>query len=125
MLRAYSTFSGVSLTGSYTESGGGNTGGSMSQSNLSGSTGEWLYYTVDVPAGMRTLTVDISSGSGDADLYVRAGSQPTTSSYNCRPYKDGNNESCSITSPASGTWHLGIKGYSAFSGLNLNAQWTP
>lgn len=126
MIRAYSTFSGVSLTGSYTESGGGgNTGGTMSQSNLSGAKSEWLYYTIDVPTGMSTLTIDTSGGSGDADMYVREGSQPTTSSYNCRPYKDGNNESCSISSPASGTWHLGIRGYSAFSGLNLNAQWTP
>ncbi|NQZ07424.1 MAG: pre-peptidase C-terminal domain-containing protein [Algicola sp.] len=125
MLNAYSTFSGVSLTGSYSESGGGNTGGSASRSNLSGTSGEWLYYNVDIPTGMRTFTVDISSGSGDADLYVRQGSKPTTSSFNCRPYKEGNNESCSITGPDSGTWHVGILGYSAFSGLNLNVQWTP
>ena len=34
----------------------------------------------------------MAGGSGDADLYVRYGSQPTTSSYTCRPYLNGNNE---------------------------------
>ena len=29
----------------------------------------------------------MSGGTGDADLYVRAGSKPTTSTYDCRPYK--------------------------------------
>ena len=32
----------------------------------------------NVPAGMSSLTVNISGGSGDADLYVRYGSQPGT-----------------------------------------------
>ena len=36
-------------------------------------------------------------GTGDADMYVRSGSQPTTSTYNCRPYLSGNNETCTRT----------------------------
>ena len=31
-------------------------------------------------------------GTGDGDLYVRFGSQPTTSAYDCRPYASGNAE---------------------------------
>ncbi|MCW8875756.1 MAG: PPC domain-containing protein [Kangiellaceae bacterium] len=128
MIRAYSTFSGVSLTGSYTENnggGGGATGGSASLSDISGARRAWNHYTVEVPAGMASLTVAMSGGTGDADLYVRKAGQPTTSSYDCRPYKNGNNETCSFTNPASGTWYISIRGYSAYSGVSLNAEWKP
>src|SRR3546814_4447775 len=35
------------------------------------------------------------------------------------PYKYGNNETCSFSSPSAGTWHVRIKGYSAFSGVSI------
>ena len=124
MLRGYTSFSGVSLTGSF-DTGGGAQGGSASASNLSAARNSWLRYTVEVPAGMSTLTVNIAGGSGDADLYLRFGSQPSTSSYTCRPYLNGNTESCTINNPQAGTWHIGIRAYRAFSGVNLNADWSP
>lgn len=120
MVRAYSTFSGVSLKGSYTEAGAG---GTASKTNLSGATGSWKHYTLAVPAGMSSLSVKMSGGTGDADLYVRKGSQPTTSSYDCRPYKTGNTETCTISNPAAATWYLSIRAYSAYTGVNLNAEW--
>jgi len=119
MVRAYSSFSGVSLVGSYTEPGSGGGGNSISDSNISASTGQWVDYTINVPAGTSTLTADIWGGSGDADLYVRYGSAPTTSSYNCRPYKVGNNENCTINNPTAGTWYISIRAYSSFSGVNM------
>jgi vibriolysin len=127
MLRAYSSYSGVSLTGAYDEpcSTDCNTGGSYSESNLSASSRQWLYYTVEIPSGMSQASFDIAGGSGDADLYIRRGSNPTTSTYDCRPYKNGNSENCTFTNPAAGTWHIGIRAYSTFSGVNLNANWTP
>lgn len=125
MLSAYSSFSGVSLTGSFDTSGGGggNTGGSFSETNVSGSSGSWQHFSVNIPWGTSSLTVETSGGSGDGDLYVRQGSQPTSSSYDCRPYKNGNNESCSITNPVANIWYISIRGYSSYSGLNINANW--
>ncbi|MEL7312632.1 MAG: S8 family peptidase [Pseudomonadota bacterium] len=128
MVRAWSTFSGVSLTGSFDEpsgGGGGNQGGSGSLNDLSASRGNWLRYTVEIPSGMSTLQVQISGGSGDADLYLRRGSQPTTSAYDCRPYLNGNNEVCTINNPQPGTWHIGIRAYRTFSGVDLLAEWSP
>ncbi|QOL25959.1 S8 family serine peptidase [Thalassotalea sp. LPB0316] len=124
---AYSAFSGVTLTGSYTEpsSGGGVTGGSASVTDISVSRRQWQYYTIEIPAGMATLDFVMSGGSGDADLYIRQGAQPTSSQYDCRPYKSGNNETCSFTNPTSGTWHIGIYGYSAASGVDLNVTYNP
>ncbi len=124
MVRAYSTYSGVTLVGSYDESTGGS-GGSLTEENLSASRFGWLRYEVEVPAGMSTLTVNISGGSGDADLYVRFGAAPSTGSWDCRPYRNGNNETCTFSNPTAGTWHIGIRAYRTFSGVDLQADWSP
>ena len=92
-------------------------GTSGSLPNLAATTGNWTRNTITVPAGKTKLTVTISGGTGDADLYVRFGSQPTTSTYQCRPYKTGNAESCVINNPQAGVWHVGLRAYSSFSGV--------
>lgn len=126
MVRGYSAYSGVSLTADYTApASGGNNGGGGTLDNLTATTGNWLHYTITVPAGMSTLTVNSSGGTGDADLYVRRGSQPTTTSYDCRPYKNGNNESCSFTNPQAATYHVSLRAYSSFSGLKLVVEYKP
>lgn len=123
-VRAYASFSGVSLTASYDEPGSGNElGNGQTVTGLSASTGNWLYYTINVPSGQSNLSVSISGGSGDADLYVRFGAQPTTGSYNCRPYLTGNNETCNLSNPSAGTWHIGVRAYSTFSGTSLTASY--
>ncbi|WP_305080690.1 S8 family peptidase [Microbulbifer sediminum] len=124
MLRGYTSFSGVDLVGSFDESGGGGGPTGWTESNLSGATGSWQHFTLQVNDGMALLDVNMSGGSGDADLYVRFGSQPTTSSYDCRPYRWGNNETCSISSPQAGTWYISLRGYDAYSGVTLDAQAT-
>jgi serine protease len=78
-------------------------------------------YTVEVPSGSKKLTVSSSGGRGDVDLYVKFGSKPTGSSYDCRPYKTGNNESCSLSSPRAGTFYVVLKTYAAYSGVTLKA----
>jgi len=121
-VKAYSTFSGLSLTGSYTEGGSGPAPIDSTTSNISVGSSAWSRYTLDLGAGYSNLTVTMSGGTGDADLYVRQGSQSTTSAYDCRPYKNGNNEVCTFNSPASGTWHIDLRGYSAASGVTLRIQ---
>lgn len=103
--------------------GSGGTGGdSQTWNNLSASQGNWVYKTFNVASGATSLTVNMSGGSGDADLYLRYGSNPTTSSYTCRPYKYGNTESCSVSSPSTGDWKIGIRAYSTFSGVSVTAS---
>lgn len=109
--------------------GGGGGGGSELQngvavSNLSGATGAELRYTMTVPAGSTNLQFQISGGTGDADLYVRFGSAPTTATYDCRPYLNGNNETCTIAAPQTGTYHVMVRGYSSFSGLTLRGSYS-
>ncbi len=65
----------------------------------------------------------MSGGAGDADLYVRFGAAPTTATYDCRPYANGNNESCAGTND-NGTYYVMMNGYSAFSGVSLVGNYT-
>src|SRR5690606_8843743 len=86
-------------------------------------TGNSVNYTIAVPSGSSNLVVSISGGSGDADLYVKRGSAPTDSSYDCRPYNGANSESCTFASPTAGTFYVRVKAYSAFSGLSVLADY--
>lgn len=109
---------------------GGGGGGTTTLTNgvavtgISASTGTWKHYKITVPAGQSQLKVEQSLGSGDADLYVKFGSQPTSSSYTCRPYLSGNTETCTQANPSAGDWYVSIYAYSTYSGVSLKATYT-
>ncbi|USX22459.1 protease pro-enzyme activation domain-containing protein [Oxalobacteraceae bacterium OTU3REALA1] len=80
-------------------------------------------YTFAVPSGATSLTFKTSGGSGDADLYVKLGSQPTTSSYLQKSDGSTTTETISIASPAAGTYYVLVYGYKASSGVSLVASY--
>ncbi|MCS6117011.1 S8 family peptidase [Shewanella baltica] len=128
MVQGYSNYANAQLTASYNLNGGGNctdanclTNG-VPVTNLSGATGTEALYKIVVPANSQ-LNITTSGGTGDVDLYVKAGTVPTTTSYDCRPYKNGNNESCSITVTQAGTYHVMLRGYANYSGVQLSASY--
>ena len=127
MLNGYTAFSGVSVKATWsTSSGGGNTlQNGVPVSGLSATTGNALYYTMVVPSGASNLNIKIAGGTGDADLYVKLGSTPTTSSYDCRPYVTGNSESCTASAPTPGTYYVMVRAYSSYSGVTLTGSYTP
>ena len=70
-----------------------------------------------------TFTVTMT-GSGDPDLYVRFGAAPTVTLFDCRPYKTGATESCTVTVPASqGQVFMMVQGYAAGT-YTLNVSYT-
>lgn len=91
--------------------------------NLSAAQGDWLHFVIAVPDNAAGLEMQISGNSGDADLYTKYGSEPTTSSYDCRPYDSDSNETCSVASPAAGNYFVGVRAYRAFSGLTVVARY--
>ncbi|HZI16230.1 MAG TPA: trypsin-like serine protease [Myxococcus sp.] len=101
--------------------GGGTTTTLLTKTNLSGASGSFQHFPITVPSGKTNLTVKMSGGTGDADLYVRQGSQPTTSTYTCRPYLNGNAETCTLSNPVAGTWYVSVRGYTAYSGVSVTA----
>ena len=121
---AYNYLNTNGCAGGGTGGGGGSEPGvepvSGQLTGLSGSRGNWDRYTWTIPEGVTQMTISTAGGSGDADLYVKFGSQPQTNSYDCRPYQNGNNEVCTFDAPAAGTWHIGIRAYSTYSGVTLS-----
>ena len=69
---------------------------------------EARFETPVLPAGRYTFT---TTGGGDADLYVRIGSAPTTASYDCRPYRSDSNETCEVELAADAPLHIMVRGY--------------
>jgi hypothetical protein len=113
------TVVGVSCSGG----GGGGTTTPLTKgvtvTGIGASTGNSVNYSLVVPAGATNLTFTMSGGTGDADMYVKFGSAPTDTSYDCRPYKSGNAESCTFAAPSAGTYYVRLKAYSTFSGVSL------
>ncbi len=97
--------------------------------SLAGGAGSQTYFSIEVPlpaasaastASMaNTLTVTLSGGAGNADLFVRFAELPTTTEFDCSSVTGGNAESCVIDDPAGGTWFAMLTGASAFSGVTL------
>ncbi|MBN8231759.1 M4 family metallopeptidase [Corallococcus macrosporus] len=95
----------------------------VAKTGLSGATSSNTMYCIDLPAAKASSYV-MSGGTGDADMYIKFGSAPTTSSYDCRPYLSGNNESCSAAAKtASGKMYIMLRGYSSYSGVSLKATY--
>lgn len=91
---------------------------------IAGNIGDTLYYRIDVPAGATNLTVQLSGGTGDLDLYVRRGAVPTYGTWDCRPYEAGNNETCTFPSPVAGRYFIWLDVYDNASGATLRATVT-
>ncbi len=89
---------------------------------LAATTGNKLNYTMVVPSGATNLKFTISGGTGDADLYVKFGAAPTTSSYDCRPYVTGNSETCTIATIQAGTYYVMLNAYRELHGRDPDRQ---
>ena len=122
MLRGYTAFSGVTLVATVVAGGGGG-GFEDTEENLAATTGQSKQFTIEIPQGATNLTFQISGGTGDADLYVKRGSAPTTTSYDYRPYLDGNAETVTVAMPQAGTWYVMVRAYSTYSGVTLRVAY--
>jgi hypothetical protein len=85
----------------------------------------FAYRKIVVPAGATNLTVTISGGTGDVDMFIARGGVPTQTSNLCASENGGNTESCSFTNPAAGTWFIGLMTWDAYAGASLRATVTP
>ncbi|EJG0967011.1 M4 family metallopeptidase [Vibrio parahaemolyticus] len=90
----------------------------------SASTGQWHCFTIDVPANGSDLTITTAGSNGDADLYVKLGSAPSLSNYDCHSISSNSNEVCSFATPSEGTWHIGVYAYSGISNVSVTASYT-
>lgn len=93
---------------------------------VSGAANEAKVYRIDVPAGARNLRIVTVGGSGDIGLYAKRGSAPSTSVYDQRSIRSGNNEVLLIAAPQAGTWYISvIGGNAAFANVSLRPSFVP
>lgn len=90
--------------------------------NQSGAVGQFSYYTVVVPTGASNLSIRTQGGTGNPTMYVRRESRPTVSTFDCSSSNAGTSETCSIPSPAAGTYHVMLSAAAAYSGVSLLAD---
>jgi uncharacterized repeat protein (TIGR01451 family) len=119
MIRGVTAYSGVTITASVVPDITMTLTNNVSTFGLSGIQGSERFWKITVPTGMVSLTVTITGGTGDADLYVRRRARPSQSTYDCRPYMATNNERCTFTDPAAGDWYVMILGFDAYNGVML------
>ncbi|MBB6598883.1 S8 family peptidase [Luteimonas sp. MC1825] len=127
-VNAYTASAGYTLTGTYDEDGPEPPTTTVLQngvtvSGLSIAAGQELFFVLDVPAGATDLKFQMAGSNGDADLYVRRGSLPTDTAYDCRPYLGGTNETCTIAAPEAGQWFVRLDGWSAATGVSLTGSY--
>lgn len=83
---------------------------------------EEIHLKIDIPESTKEVSVEMKGSSGDADLYVKQGSRPDTSSYDCRPYRSGSDETCELEDVPSGELHIVVRGYSKAEGIKIKAS---
>ncbi|GAA0745678.1 PPC domain-containing protein [Ideonella azotifigens] len=63
------------------------------------------FYTIDVPEGAGSLTVSVTGGSGDADMWMAAAGKPVSKMhYDCYTGAEGNNDVCTFYNPKPGRY---------------------
>ncbi|WP_299004341.1 M4 family metallopeptidase [uncultured Shewanella sp.] len=87
-------------------------------------TGNKTYYTFQLENASNDIEVILSGGTGDADLYVRAGEAPTFSQFDCRPYQAGNDETCNLPAAEAGIYWVMLHAWSAYDNARLMVQST-
>ncbi len=77
---------------------------------------EHRFTTPKLAAGRYVFELD---GTNDADLYVRTGAEPTTSDFECRPFKSGSRETCVVELTTEAEVHVMVRGWDASSDYTL------
>ncbi|WP_423680709.1 M4 family metallopeptidase [Undibacterium sp. WLHG33] len=80
-------------------------------------------YSIVVPAGATNLTFKLSGGTGDGDLYVKASTAPTTTSYTAKSTGSTNTETVTIASPSATTYYVLVSAYAAVNSTTLVANY--
>lgn len=98
-------------------------GRNCQRSNLSASAGQLYYLYIYLPAGVTTLTITSTGGTGNADLYYNAASWATTTAYTARSVNAGNGEQLTVSNPAAGYRYISLYATLAFSGVSVTTRY--
>jgi len=133
LVHAYETFEGMRLEASYSDERPEVTPLANGQTvSVEVPAGQMNFYAFVVEEGSTDLIVEMRGGpdtTGDAELYVRHGAPPVQDEFywDCRPWIDGNDETCIFEDPEPGLWYAGVEAWHEFADVTdvtLRARWT-
>ncbi|HZE09830.1 MAG TPA: pre-peptidase C-terminal domain-containing protein [Gemmatimonadaceae bacterium] len=91
----------------------------------SATSGTTKLFRLNVPPGTTSLSVVLTGGTGDADIFVRRQTPPTATSFTCSSETpDTTEETCTISNPPTGDYYILVKSF-IYSGASLTATTTP
>ncbi|HWP65727.1 MAG TPA: trypsin-like serine protease [Candidatus Limnocylindria bacterium] len=77
--------------------------------------------TVAPGADLLRVTMNAHDDGSDFDLYVRAGSPPTTTAYDCAADGSGQFAACEVSGPQPGPWYVLVRQYVGSGGYQVTA----
>lgn len=91
----------------------------------SGGTDATNVYSIEVPAGSKTLNVRTFGGAGDVSLFVKADSAPAYDGGDAdfKSVKPGNSEAVIVAQPKATTYYIRVYGVQAFSNVSVLATY--
>ena len=80
-----------------------------------------LLYRLDLPSAANNLTVELSGGTGDVDLFMEAGTRPSDrDAYNdCQSGSPTTAERCQLAGVSAGPYYILLHAFSTFSGVTM------
>ncbi|MFJ8440531.1 collagenase [Kitasatospora griseola] len=90
---------------------------------VAATTGNYSYSYLNLPAGVKQLTITTSGGTGNADLYWNPSNWATTGSYTAKSTNTGNGETLTITNPPAGWVYFSLYAQNGFSGVTVTTQY--
>ena len=92
---------------------------------VSGAAGSVTFAFFRFPPGVKRMTIQVSGGKGDVDLYVRRFSLPTPFANDSASAHPGRHtEKCDFKPPTTLTYYIGVYGRTAFSNLKLKGTYS-
>lgn len=88
--------------------------------DLSAPEGARIVIPLEMSGDKLRMTLRMSGGEGDADLYLSYGEVPGLHAYEYRPYVNGNIEEIQLEKPENGRWFLMIHAYRAFTDVSIS-----
>ncbi|MBV2155174.1 M9 family metallopeptidase [Kitasatospora sp. SUK 42] len=91
--------------------------------NVAATTGNYSYNFLNLPAGVKQLTITTSGGTGNADLYYNGGAWASTGSYLAKSTNSGNGETLTIANPPAGYVYFSLYAQQGFSGVTVTTTY--
>jgi hypothetical protein len=119
-------FSGVNLAADFAAEATTLEDGQSLSGLEDGQTGDFIFFSIDLPPGSASLQVSTSGGTGALFLYVRRQYLPTAKAFDAASF-NGNStvQSVGIPSPGGGNWKIALRASQVYAGVTITAKVTP